>query len=83
MGWLVMFLVGAGLLLVFNWVWGVMGIIAYWLVLPLLTVRIMKKWILPPWDKVKDILEERGYSEDDYLRGDWWKEGRKLDGRSG
>jgi hypothetical protein len=34
----------------------------------------MKRYMLPPWDKVKDILEKLGYTKNDYLHGDWWKD---------
>jgi len=73
-GWVIMFLIASGLLLVVNWVLGSISIILYWFVLPLLTMPIMKKHMLPPWKYVKDILEKSGYTEDDYLSGDWWKE---------
>lgn len=73
-GWIILFLIGVGLLFVLNWSYGIIAIILYWFVLPLLITPIMKRYMLPPWDKVKDILEKLGYTKNDYLRGDWWKD---------
>jgi len=73
-GWIILFLIGAGLLFIQNWILGAIAVILYWFVLPLLITPSMKKYVLPPWDEVKDILEKRGYSKNNYLHGDWWKD---------
>ena len=73
-GWIILFLIGVGLIFVLNWVYGIIAIILYWFLLPLLITPIMKKYMLPPWDAVKDILEKLRYTKNDYLHGDWWKD---------
>jgi len=73
-GCTILFLIGGGLLFVENWLWGIIAVILYWFELPLLITPIMKKYMLPSWDRVRDILEKRGYTESNYLHGDWWKD---------
>jgi len=73
-GWIILFLFGAGLVIALNWVWAIIAVILYWFGLPLIVTPIMKKYMLPPWDQVKDILEKRGYTKNNYLHGDWWKD---------
>jgi len=72
-GWIILFVIGVVMLFIVNWIWGVVGAFGYWLLLPLLVTPIVKKWMLGSWDEVKRLLEEQGYTKDDYLHGDWWK----------
>ncbi len=77
-GWIVLFVVGITVLFAVNWKWGIVSIAVYWLVLPLLVTRIVRKRMLPSWDDlpdgVKDMLERQGYNKGTYLEGDWWKD---------
>jgi len=77
-GWIVLFVVGTAALFVVNWKWGIAAIAVYWLLLPLLVTRIVRKYMLPSWDGlpdgVKDVLERQGYNKHNYLEGDWWKD---------
>lgn len=51
--WVILFLIGAGFLFTHNWVLGVVGVFSYWIILPSLIMPLMKKYMVPPWDKVK------------------------------
>lgn len=73
-GWIILFLIGAGLVIALNWVWAIIAVILYWFGLPLIVTPIMRKYMLPPWDQVKDILEKCGYTKNNYRQGDWWKD---------
>ena len=73
-GWIVLFVAGTVMLFIVNWIAGIVAIPVYWFVLPILITPSMKKYMLGSWDDNKYILEERGYTEDNYLSGDWWKE---------
>jgi len=66
-GWIVLFVIGVVMLFVVNWIVGIVAILVYWFLLPLLVAPIVKKWMLGSWDDNKHILEERGYTKDNYL----------------
>jgi ABC-type multidrug transport system fused ATPase/permease subunit len=76
-GWLILFVVGVIILFLENWLVGIIAILVYWFVLPLLINPFVTKWILPSWDdmpdKLKATLEEMGYNRKNYLHGNWWK----------
>jgi len=44
-GWIVLLTVGIVMLFIENWIWGFIGIAAYWLLLRLLIIPIAKKHI--------------------------------------
>jgi ABC-type multidrug transport system fused ATPase/permease subunit len=70
--WIILMLGAAALLFLYHWLLGVIGIVAFWVVLPFIITPIMRNRILPPWDEVKTELEPKGYNERDYWRGSWW-----------
>ena len=74
--WIVLMLVGGALLLypgnLTNAILALVGIVAFWLILPFMITPIMRNRLLPSWDEVKKELEPKGYNERDYWRGDWW-----------
>lgn len=73
MGWILL-LLGAGLLLFLaNPIAALVAIVVFWLVLPLRIMPMVRKRLLPTWDMVKDELEVQGYTEENFLSGDWWK----------
>ena len=73
-GWIVLFLLGTSLLFLLSWIGAIIAMFLYWFILPLLVGPIMKKYMLPSWEQVRNILEKHGYTKDNYLRGDWWKD---------
>ena len=76
-GW-IMLLVGAGLLLFFvHPIAAGVAIVVFWLVLPLWIMPMVRRRLLPTWDMVKDELEYQGYTEENFLSGDWWKKKKK------
>ena len=81
--WIVLLIVAAATLFLNNWVLALIGIVAFWLVLPFIITPIMRNRILPPWDEVKKELEPKGYTERDYWRGSWWMKNAKEKRRSG
>lgn len=77
MGWMLL-LLGAGLLLFFvHWIAAVVAIAVFWLVLPLWIMPMVRKRLLPTWDMVKGELEVQGYTEANFLSGDWWKKKKR------
>ena len=65
--------IGAIVMLFFvNWIIGLISIPFYFFVLRLISPH-MHRYILGSWDENKDVLEEHGYTKDNYLDGDWWK----------
>ena len=77
MGWMLL-LLGAGLLLfLVNPIAALVAIAVFWLVLPLWIMPMMRRRLLPTWDMVKDELEVQGYTEANFLSGDWWKKKKK------
>ena len=78
-GWVVLLVVGALLLIMVNWILAVVGVVVFWVLLPIWLMPMLKKRLLPPWDLVKSDLERHGYTEDNYLDGDWWKKGRSQE----
>ena len=81
--WILLLIVAAAVLFLNNWVLALIGIVAFWLVLPFIITPIMRNRILPPWDEVKKELEPKGYTERDYWRGSWWMKNAKEKRRSG
>ena len=72
-GWMILYIAGTVILVVANWIVGIISIPIYWLVLPLLITPRMRRYYLGSWEENKDVLEEHGYNKDNYLDGDWWK----------
>ncbi len=65
--------IGAIVMLFFvNWIIGLISIPFYFFVLRLISPH-MHRYILGSWDENKDVLEEHGYTKDNYLDGNWWK----------
>jgi len=76
-GW-IMLLLGAGLLLFMaNPIAAGVAVVLFWLVLPLWIMPMVRRRLLPTWDMVKDELEYQGYTEENFLSGDWWKKKKK------
>jgi len=78
-GWIALLLISGVLLWMVNSILAVVAIAVFWVLLPLWLVPMMKKRMLPPWDAVKGDLEKHGYTEDNYLGGDWWKKKRSRE----
>lgn len=72
-GWITLFLIACIMLFFAHPIAGFIAIVVFWLLLPLWLVPMMRKRMLPPWDIVKDELENQGYTEDNYTSGDWWR----------
>lgn len=76
-GWLIFFVLGFIILFLENWLVGIIAILVYWFVLPLVIHPLVRKWTLPSWDKLSDgtkaTLEVMGYNRKNYLRGNWWR----------
>lgn len=77
LGWILFFIIGIILLFLYNWIIGIVGIIIYWLLLPIVITPMVKRRMLPAWDELPDFLKEKlsdeGYDKHNYLRADWWK----------
>jgi len=75
--WILFFIISIVLLFLYNWIIGVIGIIAFWFLFPLIVIPIFRKRMLPSWDQLPDILKDKlsdeGYDRHNYLNGDWWK----------
>lgn len=80
-GWVILLLVGGVLLLLTNWIVSVIGVAAFWLLLPISIGPRVRRRFLPSWDELKRELEKEGYSERNYWRGKWWRADAKR--RSG
>ena len=81
--WIFLLIIASVALFLNGWVPALIGIIAFWLVLPFLITPILRNRILPPWDEVKKELEPKGYNQRDYWRGSWWMKNAKEKRRSG
>ena len=77
--WMVLLVIGATLLFSVHTVAAIVGVVVFWVLLPMWLMPILKRRMLPPWDMVKGDLEQHGYTEDDYLDGDWWKKKRSKE----
>ena len=75
--WIFLLIIASVALFLNGWVPALIGIVAFWLVLPFLITPILRNRVLPPWDEVKAELEPKGYNQRDYWRGDWWMEESK------
>ena len=75
--WIGLLVAGVAMLLVANWIWGIIGAIAFWILLTPLATIILKRYMLPSWDKLppdlKKSLHKKGYTEKNYSKRDWWK----------
>ena len=78
-GWIVLLVLACGVLFFAYPIAALVGVVVFWLLLPLWLVPMMKKRMLPPWDVVKGDLKKHGYTEDNYLDGDWWKKGKSKE----
>ena len=74
-GWVVLLLLGGVLLLLpgLNLILCVIGVVAFWLLLPISVGPRVRRRFLPSWDELKRELEREGYSERNYWRGSWWR----------
>jgi hypothetical protein len=70
--WMIMLLAAAGLLFFRGWFLSVIGILAFWVILPIVLTPIIRYRLLPHWDEVKSELEPKGLNERNYWREDWW-----------
>jgi hypothetical protein len=77
-GWVLCLLVGGVLLVMVDVRVGLIGIVVFWMLLPISVAPRVRKRFLPPWDDLKKELEPQGFTERNYWRrGDWWKANRK------
>ena len=81
--WIILLIAAAVVLFLSSWILALIGIVAFWLVLPFIITPVMRHRILPPWDEVKKELEPKGYTERDYWRGSWWMKNAKEKRRGG
>ena len=72
-GWIVLLATGGVLLWLAYPIVGIVAIVMYWLLFPLAINQRLKRRMLPPWNVVKGDLAKLGYTQYNYLRGDWWK----------
>lgn len=72
-GWVILLLVGGVLLLLTNLVYSLIGVAAFWLLLPISVGPRVRRRFLPSWDELKHELEKQGYNERNYWRGNWWR----------
>ena len=75
--WIFLLIIASAALFINSWILALIGIVAFWLVLPFIITPIMRNRILPPWDEVKKELEPKGYTQRDYWRGNWWMKNPK------
>ena len=75
--WIFLLIIASAALFINSWILALIGIVAFWLVLPFIITPIMRNRILPPWDEVKKELEPKGYTQRDYWRGSWWMKNPK------
>lgn len=78
-GWILLLVIGALLLWMVNGILMVVSVVVFWVLLPLLLMPMVKRRVLPPWDVVKGDLGKHGYTEDNYLKGDWWMKKRSKE----
>ncbi len=77
-GWVLCLLGGGVLLMMVDVKVGLVGIVVFWMLLPISVSPRVRKRFLPPWDDLKKELESQGFTERNYWRrGDWWKTNRK------
>ena len=72
-GWVILLLLGGVLLFVTNWWVCLIGLAAFWLLLPISVGPRVRRRFLPSWDELKRELEREGYNERNYWRGSWWR----------
>ncbi len=77
--WVVLLLIACVLFWVVKEILAVVAIIVFWGLLPLWLMPMLKRRMLPSWEVVKGDLEKHGYTEDNYLKGDWWKKNRSKE----
>jgi hypothetical protein len=70
--WVILLIVGSGMLFLKGWYLAVAGILGFWLILPFILTPIMRYRLLPHWQEVKTELEPKGLNEKNYWREDWW-----------
>jgi len=78
-GWGVLLLIACVLLFLAHPIAALVGVVVFWVLLPLWLIPMMRRRLLPPWDVVKGDLGKHGYTEDNYLNGDWWKKKRSKE----
>ncbi len=72
-GWMILLMLGGVLLLLTNWIICVVGVAAFWLLLPISIGPRVRRRFLPSWDEMKRELDRAGYNERNYWRGNWWR----------
>ena len=83
--WMLLLIGGAIILFLFSGfsiVAPVIAIVLFWLVFPFIINPIMRTAILPQWDDVKEELGPKGYTEQNYWRGNWWMKDAKVKRRN-
>jgi len=70
--WVILLLVGSILLFFAGWYLAVIGVLMFWVVLPIIITPILRYRLLPHWDEVKALLEPTGLNEKNYWREAWW-----------
>ncbi len=81
-GWVLLLLVGGVLLFMFNPIVSLIGVVIFWLLLPISIGPRVRRRFLPSWDELKRELEKEGYNERNYWRGNWWRADAKRRRRS-
>ena len=72
--WVILLLIGGALLFWVEPILGLIAVVVFWLLLPVSVGSRVRRRFLPPWEDLKNELEEQGYTESNYWRrGDWWK----------
>ena len=72
-GWVILLLLGGVLLFVTNWWVCLIGLAAFWLLLPISVGPRVRRRFLPSWDELQRELEREGSNERNYWRGSWWR----------
>lgn len=73
-GWILLLLIGGALMFWADPLVGLVAIVVFWIVFPLVVGSRVRRRLLPPWDDLRGELEKEGYTERNYWRSsDWWK----------
>ena len=81
--WVIFLLIGGAMLFWALPLLGIIAIVVFWLLLPVVIGSRVRRRFLPPWEDVKRELQAQGYTEHSYWRrGDWWKAGSETKAES-
>jgi len=78
-GWMVLLMLGGVLLFMtdptsrLGLIICLVGVAAFWLLLPISIAPRVRRRFLPHWDELRRELEKEGYNERNYWRGNWWR----------